>query len=396
MKEKKMARGVLLENIDPKKILWVGGYPAHYVRQMHLTVEEMRPGVMHFIYVVDDACMHERNYEQGQLPHASTVLATNYPVKQVLQILRKLRPKALIITGYNRRLLVAILLWSYLKKKCFCFWCDTNILITVNGGSLIRFIKAIILNLIFSRAYKYLYIGSRNRDFYIWLMGLHLATDKLFFLPYPAMLEKVPTTTPLECEDPSQQGWQCLNILYLGRLEPIKAVHKLINALALLPIAIRNNVHLDIYGGGGDEKRLQESAVDYGLAELVSFHGPVASDQVAQCYRKADIFVLPSDREPWGLVVNEALLAGVPVMCPFWVGAAADLITDGETGYILENNTPECIAAGIERAYHAGLANKQLGIKGRDRVTRAGWNLERASTRLVSLVDDLLIRAVTQ
>lgn len=396
MKEKEMICGVLLENIDQKKILWVGGYPAHYVRQMHLMAEEMRPGVMHFIYVIDDACMHERNYEQGQLPHANTVLAKNYPVKQFLQILQKLSPKALIITGYNQRLLAAILLWAYLKKKCFCFWSDTNILITMNGGSLIRFTKAIILNLIFSRAYKCLYIGSRNRDFYIWLLGLRLATGKLFSLPYPAILAKSAISTPLEFEDPKQQDRQCLNILYLGRLEPMKAVHKLLNALALLPITIRNNVHLDIYGGGSDEVRLHGIVVDYVLTELVSFHGPIASDQVAQCYRKADIFVLPSDKEPWGLVVNEALLAGVPVMCPFWVGAAADLITDGETGYILENNTPDCIAAGIERAYHAGLANKQLGIQGRDRVTRAGWNLEGANARLVSLVDDLLIRAVTQ
>jgi glycosyltransferase involved in cell wall biosynthesis len=180
-----------------------------------------------------------------------------------------------------------------------------------------------------------------------------------------------------------------LKILYLGRLEPIKAIHNLLHALALLPAAIRHNVHLDIYGGGSEEDRLEEIVRKQSISELVSFHGPVASDQVAQNYAKADLFVLPSEKEPWGLVVNEALLAGVPVMCPFWVGAAADLITDGETGYILENNTPACIAAGIERAYLMGHVNKQLGLRGRTRVMMGGWNVQEASAQLVTLIDEI-------
>lgn len=384
-----MTHRELLVGIDAEKILWVGGYPAHYVRQMHLAVEAMRPGAMHFIYIADSANVSERCYERGQLPTASTVLESNYPVKQFLGILQKTRPKALIITGYNLRLVGITLLWAYWKRARFSHWCDTNLLINLEQNPLLLLIKRSILKVIFSRAHKLLYIGARNRDFYIWLLGLRLATDKLFFLPYPAILTAPRVKVSLEYENFSPQDGRNLNIIYLGRLEPIKAVHKLLHALALLPTAVRNNVHLDIYGGGSEEDQLKGIAVTKSILDFVSFHGPIASDQVAQAYAKADLFVLPSDREPWGLVVNEALSAGIPVMCPFWVGAAADLITDGETGYILENNTPACIAAGIERAYQMGLANRQLGTQGRTRITTGGWNVEAASAGLVRLVDDL-------
>jgi len=115
----------------------------------------------------------------------------------------------------------------------------------------------------------------------------------------------------------------------------------------------------------------------------------VASDQVTRIYQRADLFVLPSDAEPWGLVVNEALINGVPVMCPYWVGAAIDLITDSETGYVLDNNTPETIAAGLERVLHIKEKNKKIGLMGQDRVLNGGWHINAASKRLISIVDEL-------
>lgn len=384
-----MSPEVLLENIGSEKILWIGESPSHYVRQMHLAVEAIRPGVVHFVYIADSAMINGRSYERGNLPNASTVHRSDYSIRKFLEILQRSRPRALIVTGYNTRLLSVALLWSYWKRAKFSFWCDTNILIILGGNSFTRLVKKSILKLIFSRAHKLLFIGTRNRDFYIWVLGLRLSIEKLFFLPYPATLSESTEAVPLKVESFSSQDGGHLKILYLGRLEPIKSVHNLLHALVLLPTAIRHSVHLDIYGGGSEEDRLKAIAGRQGISELVSFHGLVASDHVAQAYAKADLFVLPSEKEPWGLVVNEALLAGVPVMCPFWVGAAADLITDGETGYILENNTPACIAAGIERAYLMGHANKQLGFRGRTRVMMGGWNVQEASAQLVTLIDEI-------
>lgn len=387
MNESGVSRGHVLEQIGRGKVIWVGGYPAHYVRQMHVTLEALRPAEVHFIYLAESANRDERSYERGQLPVSSIVLDDTCPMMRFLHVLRKLRPKALIVTGYNHRLLRATLLWSCLVRANFSFWSDTNILITLEGNLAARLVKKAVLKRVLLRARKLLYVGTRNRDFYVWLLGLRQAVGKLFFLPYPAIVGGTEDGSPKDVRG-GLKG-RGLRILYLGRLEPIKAVDKLLHALTLLPTAIRETVYLDICGDGSEEGRLKRIAVECGVSERVRFHGSIPSDQVGRVYANADLFVLPSEKEPWGLVVNEALSAGVPVMCPFWVGAAADLVTEGETGYVLQSNTPACIAAGIERAYRAGRVNTQLGGRGRARIAVGGWNVDGASERMVALVDEI-------
>jgi glycosyltransferase involved in cell wall biosynthesis len=92
----------------------------------------------------------------------------------------------------------------------------------------------------------------------------------------------------------------------------------------------------------------------------------------------ADVVVLPSHTEPWGLVVNEALSSGRPVMAPHWVGAAADLLQDGVTGLVLSANSPEAIAAGLERALEMRATLSEMGRRGRALVAEGGWTLEGA------------------
>lgn len=381
---------VMLQKIGLGKVIWVGTFPSHYVRKMHLGIEKIRPGTMRFVYTANIKELNERVYERGTLPVESIVINEDFPVWQFLRALQKSRPRALIVAGYGDRLLAVTLLWCFWRRIKFSFWSDTNLLITLSGNSIKRLLKKLILKVILARAHKLLYIGARNRDVYIWLLGMKLSLNKLYFLPYPAIISEIKETPLSKVENIEKKDFEHLKILYLGRLEPIKAVHNLIHALTLLPSEIRNNVHLDIFGGGSEEVRLKEIADRQNISKLVSFHGPVASHSVAQAYSRADVFVLPSDKEPWGLVVNEALLAGVPVMCPFWVGAATDLITDGETGYVLENNNPSSIALGIERAFRMGSThNKRLGIQGRTRVITGGWNEEAALAKLIALVDEL-------
>jgi len=378
-----------MTEIDKNKVLWIGGYPSHYVRAMHLKIETIRPGAVHFIYIKNNNNSNERDFEYGQLPLAITLLEGNFPIMSFLNILKRSRPRALIISGYDRPLFVSALLWSYWNRIKFCFWCDTNIIIIMSNSFIKRLLKKTILGLLFSRAYKLLYIGSRNRDFYIWLLGLRKSIDKLFFLPYPAIIDDSSKSMPDDFEGFDHRCREKFKLIYLGRLVPVKAVHKVLEALLLLPLTIRNNILLDIFGGGSEESRLEKLSEKYGLSDLVTFHGPIPSNQVEQVYLRADLFLLPSDNEPWGLVVNEALAARLPVLCSFWVGASADLISDGETGYLLRNNSPASIAEGIERAYHMGSLNKRLGERGFERISEGGWHVKNASNQLALLLDIL-------
>ncbi|WP_322893917.1 MULTISPECIES: glycosyltransferase [unclassified Yoonia] len=101
-----------------------------------------------------------------------------------------------------------------------------------------------------------------------------------------------------------------LRLICLGRLHPKKGIDRLIAALAALP----DNVTLDLYGGGEavHVAALQAQAAPFGAR--IRFHGPVQGAAKARAFAGADLFVLPSHSENFGLVVAEALAHGLPVL----------------------------------------------------------------------------------
>jgi glycosyltransferase involved in cell wall biosynthesis len=80
----------------------------------------------------------------------------------------------------------------------------------------------------------------------------------------------------------------------------------------------------------------------------VSFLGEVENSALPSLYAAADVVCLPSIEEPWGVVVNEALAAGCPVVCSEAVGAAADMIRPGENGAIFSTRDAEALARSLQ------------------------------------------------
>jgi len=100
-----------------------------------------------------------------------------------------------------------------------------------------------------------------------------------------------------------------MKIIYVGRLHKSKRVDHLINAVLNLPKTYR----LDIYGDGGDFKRLYELAK---ASKRIKFHGFISDEnKLIQAYQNADLMVLPSTSEEMPLSILEGLAAGVPVLC---------------------------------------------------------------------------------
>ncbi len=124
-------------------------------------------------------------------------------------------------------------------------------------------------------------------------------------------------------------------ILYVGRLEPHKGVHFLIEAFCSVA-EILNDVSIIIVGGGSEEAKLKEECRKKGIIEKVKFIGYKQPDELSKYYALSDLFVFPTLWDPFGLVVIEALASGLPVICSSYAGAAEDLIREGINGYILE------------------------------------------------------------
>ncbi|MEM4204675.1 MAG: glycosyltransferase family 4 protein, partial [Candidatus Methanomethylicaceae archaeon] len=127
-------------------------------------------------------------------------------------------------------------------------------------------------------------------------------------------------------------GFKKRNFIYVGRLAKEKNVSTLIRAFH---IATKEKADWGLLiVGDGPEREALESLVDHlGLRDRTFFAGGKSWREVPSFYALADVLVLPSISEPWGLVVNEAMACGLPVVVSNKAGAAWDLVIDGENGF---------------------------------------------------------------
>ncbi len=127
--------------------------------------------------------------------------------------------------------------------------------------------------------------------------------------------------------------WQSGAFLFVGRLAEVKNLPVLLDAYCSYK---RNGGHrnLEIVGHGPMEDTLKASVQRTGLEDSVRFFGFQPYDSIPEWYARAACLILPSMSEPWGLVVNEAMASGLPVIVSDRCGCADDLVEDSVNGYI--------------------------------------------------------------
>ena len=120
--------------------------------------------------------------------------------------------------------------------------------------------------------------------------------------------------------------------LYFGRLSAEKGLFDLLDAFRKVREQMPG-ARLDIVGSGTLEGELVERTKARGLESAVAFLGPKSLEDIGQLLMRSAAMILPSHREPWGLVVNEALSYGCPVVVSDICGCVPELVLDGVTGY---------------------------------------------------------------
>ena len=140
-------------------------------------------------------------------------------------------------------------------------------------------------------------------------------------------------------------------LLYVGRVQQLKGPDLLLRAVACLEEDEKHGLQVLIVGGDRDEDvelvQLRELAQDLGISDMVSFIGMVEQKQLSLFYSAADVCVVPSHYESFGLVAAEALACGTPVVASR-VGGLAETVKDGENGYLVPWRCPEAFAERIE------------------------------------------------
>jgi glycosyltransferase involved in cell wall biosynthesis len=134
-------------------------------------------------------------------------------------------------------------------------------------------------------------------------------------------------------------------LLFCGYLIPRKRID-LIIAAASRYAPDRRPVVL-VVGRGPLRSALQDLAARLGV--IAVFAGFCQGEALADFYLASDVLVLPSDDEPWGLVINEAMAAGLPVICSDACGAAGDLVEDGANGYVFRSGSASSLYEQLSR-----------------------------------------------
>jgi D-inositol-3-phosphate glycosyltransferase len=179
-------------------------------------------------------------------------------------------------------------------------------------------------------------------------------------------------------------------LLFVGRLERLKGVDVAIRALALLRDRAHDDVRLIVLGEDvrdGDEseiERLKVVASAAGVRDRVDFLGSVAHHELPYFYAAADVCVMPSYSESFGLVALEAQACGRPVVAS-GVSGLRSVVRDEVSGYLIDDHDPAIYAERIGRLLADPELAQQMGRRGRLLAQRFSWT--RTADRLGNLFE---------
>ena len=164
-------------------------------------------------------------------------------------------------------------------------------------------------------------------------------------------------------------------VLSVGRIEPLKGLDILMSAVARLDHLA--NTRLLIVGGeaGGAPEiaRLGALAAELGLEDVVELTGTVKQTELPRYYSAADVFVMPSYYESFGLAALEAMACGTPLIASR-VGGPRSFIDEGETGLLVSWQAPGPYAERLERLLDDAGLRRRIGAAARDKARTMGWD----------------------
>jgi glycosyltransferase involved in cell wall biosynthesis len=286
--------------------------------------------------------------------------------------LRKGKFDAVIVHGYVSPTVWLAILAAWASGTPVLMRGESTLL--YNRSAWIRLIKRVFLRAVFSAVDSFLYIGTRNREFY---ESFGIKSDRLAFVPYSVDNESF---FRLQAEDTDLRSRTRASleikegepvILFTGKLIERKRPMDLLQAYKVV-VADNPEAHLVVVGEGADRPKLEGFVKAHGLTR-VHFVGFQNRTEISAYYASADIFVLPSHHDPWGLVVNEAMCFGLPVIATTLVGCTPDLISEGENGFLYEVGDVRRLAEHLRLLVAAAPRRAQMGRLSLERIRRWGF-----------------------
>jgi glycosyltransferase involved in cell wall biosynthesis len=298
-----------------------------------------------------------------RLPGAQRVLHHDYPVTPgVVGALMDARPDVVVVSGWSTFAAQAAITWCGIKDIPYLLVVESHDEGPRAGWR--KTVKGTVVPPIVERAAGLLVTGTLARDSMI-ARGAHPERVRVFantvdvedFGEQADRLAdrraEVRRTLEAEPED--------VVVLSVARLAPEKGLDVLVRAVAA---ADDPRLVLVVAGEGPERARLKELSGE--LSVRLTLAGDVDWERIVELYVAADVFALLSEREPWAVVVNEAAACGLPLVLSDRVGAAHDLLRDGENGALVRAGDVDAAAKSLRELAAAPELRRAQGARSRE------------------------------
>lgn len=284
--------------------------------------------------------------------------------------LRQALPDAIVCGGYNYPASWQSLLWARRHRVPFFLWIESNENDSRSNRRLTHFLKKRFL----ARCDGFIVPGQASLKY---LKNFGISPQKIFTAPNAIDIDLFGRAAD-QCRQNRASARQRLNLpqrffLFVGRIVEEKGVFDLLEAYRSLNPKLRIEVGLVYVGDGPDRVELARRAKDVASC-AIRFPGFIQRDELPAYYALADALVFPTHSDPWGLVVNEAMASGLPIICSDVAGCAADLVevTPGResNGYIVPARDIERLAHALRDVAENPENRRRMGHNSKERIAR--------------------------
>jgi glycosyltransferase involved in cell wall biosynthesis len=302
-----------------------------------------------------------------------------YLSPRIIFRLLQLRPHAIFASSFGIWTVLALLL------KPICWW---RVIIAYEGSSpsvdyrnsvirllvrrlMVKFADAYITN---SQAGKaYLVEVLKAKDNRVFVQPYEIPDTKTLIAPEKIELDAAQLQRPV--------------FLFVGQIVPRKGLHILLEACKLLQQQGYREYTVQIVGDGPQREELEKFSQEHHLTDCIQWVGRVDYNLISTYFHNADVFVLPTLEDTWGVVVLEAMLMGKPVLCSTGAGTA-ELVVHGENGYVFDPAQPEKLAELMCQFIDRPIAIYEMGKKSQQIMSK--YTPEAASKCLVQATNLVL------
>ena len=337
-------------------VIWIDWYAYHVARFAGLCSHPELAGTVAGIELVGGAGVHAgqrfRTELPPELPVATLFPGEDWPLERrpgrgQLRIARalwrklsRLNPSTVLVPGYYTLPALAAALWARTHRRKSVLMTEST-----RGDHARSPWKELLKSLLIRGLFGWAVAGGTRHIEYLRALGFPAKRIARFYdvVDNDGLYHRA---QELRRSSPASQGLPEKYFLYVGRLAPEKNVAGLLAAY-LAHRAAGGAWPLVLVGDGPERASLQAQAEDSLYAADIHFAGHQGAAGLPRYYAFAGCFVLPSTREPWGLVVNEAMACGLPVIVSDRCGCAEDLLAPGGNGFVFAPETPGALRSAL-------------------------------------------------